>query len=153
MKAEEIFDCIYTRPYAEDDYLLNDYVDEILRRVSWHLFERQEDICFMISERNPPMLKNEAVDIIEAECRKELGWLVDYMIMRLLISYRLSNIDLGEEGEYELRQGLGDEDYEDFEKAAREYIYRDYVKFLGTEKTNLYFEKIGRPEYIPAKEQ
>lgn len=153
MKAEEIFDCIYTRPYAENDALLNDYVDEIRRRVSWRLFERQEDICFMVSERNPPMLKDGAVDIIEAECHKELNWLVDYIVNRMLISYRLSNIDLGEEGEDELRWNLGDEEYEDFEKAAREYIYRDYVKFLGTEKTNLYFEKIGRPEYIPAKEQ
>lgn len=153
MKAEEIFDCIYTRPYAEDDYLLNDYVDEILRRVSLRLFERQEDICFMVSERNPPMLKDGAVDIIEAECHKELNWLVDYIVNRMLISYRLNNIDLGEEGESELRWNLGDEEYEDFEKVAREYIYQDYVKFLGTEKTNLYFEKIGRPEYIPAKEQ
>ena len=116
MKAEEIYDCIYTRPYAENDALLNDYVDEILRRVSLRLFERQEDICFMVSERNPPMLKDGAVDIIEAECHKELNWLVDYIVNRMLISYRLNNIDLGEEGESELRWNLGDEEYEDFEK-------------------------------------
>lgn len=152
MDINDVFDCIYTRPYAENNDLLNDYVDEILRHVSWRLFRQQEDICFTISERNPPMLKEEAVDIIEAECRKELNWLVDYIVNRMLISYRLSNIDLGEEGENELRWNLGDEEYEDFEKAAREYIYQDYVKFLGTEKTNLYFEKIGRSEYIPAKE-
>ena len=152
MNINEVFDCIYTRPYAEDNDLLNNYVDEIIRHVSWHLFERQEDICFMISERNPPMLKDEAVDIIEAECRKELSWLVDYMVMRLLISYRLSNIDLGEEGEYELRLGLGEEDYKDFEEAARDHIYQDYVRFLGVEKANSYFEKIGHPEFIPTKE-
>lgn len=152
MDINEVFDCIYTRPYAEDDALLNDYVDEILRRISWHLFERQEDVCFMASECNPPMLKDEAVDIIEAECRKELNWLVDYIVNRMLISYRLSNINLGEEGESELRWNLGDEEYEDFEKAAREYIYRDYVDLLGVKEANSYFEKIGRSEYIPAKE-
>lgn len=152
MDINEVFDCIYTRPYAEDNDLLNDYVDEILRHVSWRLFRQQEDICFTISERNPPMLKEEAVDIIEAECRKELNWLVDYMVMRLLISYRLDNIDLGEEGEYELRWSLGEEAYEDFEKAARKHIYQDYVNFLGVKKANSYFEKIGRPEYIPVKE-
>ena len=34
----------------------------------------------------------------------------------------------------------------DFEKIAKEYIYKDYVKMLGQEEADLYFEKIGRLE-------
>ena len=30
VKMDEVFDCIYTRPYAEDDALLNDFVDNAI---------------------------------------------------------------------------------------------------------------------------
>ena len=148
MKANEVFDCIYTRPFSDDDYSLNDYINQQLHDVSWRLFERQQDICFNIVERNPPMLKNEAPDIIFRECRKAFNWVYDYMTIRLLISYRLNNIDLGEEGEWTLRDALGDEEYEEFEKAARKYIFEDYAKNLGVDKAISYFKKIDRPEFI-----
>ena len=44
MIIEKIYDSIYTRPYAEEDELLNDYVDRILHNVTWKLFEDQQNI-------------------------------------------------------------------------------------------------------------
>ena len=148
MKAQEVFDCIYTRPFAEDDYTLNDFIKNALRNVSWGLFERQEEFCHMISECNPPKLKDNAIDVMREEIRKEFSWIVDYMINYLLISYRLGNVDLGDEGEWYLRAGFNAEEWDNFNKAINAYIWEDYVKYLGVEEAKKHFEKINRPEYI-----
>lgn len=149
----EVFDCIYTRPYAKDDALLNDFVDDIIHHVSWKMFENQEEICYMISEKNPPMLKDNVIDYMRQVINSELGWwLRDYIICRMLISYRMSNVDLGEEGEWYLRDSLGDESWNEFNDAANQYIWNDYVKYLGKDKAKAYFEKINRPEFIPVQE-
>jgi hypothetical protein len=144
----EIFDCLDTRPFAEDDALLNDYIDRVMHYVSWDLFRHQEDVCHMISEKNPPMLKDNIIEYMSSVVNRELGWLRGYIMARILITYRLSNVDLGEEGEWWLRDRMGDESYFDFEKAARKFIYKDYAKFLGEEKADEYFRKIGREDYI-----
>lgn len=146
MIVEKIYDSIYTRPYAEEDELLNDYVDRILHNVTWKLFEDQQNICYMINEKNPPMLKDNFIEVATRYIEHEFGWLREYLLIRLLIEYRLSNLDLGEENEEWLKDMLGEEEYEDFEKIAKEYIYKDYVKMLGQEEADLYFEKIGRLE-------
>lgn len=146
MIVEKIYDSIYTRPYAEEDELLNDYVDRILHNVTWKLFEDQQNICYMINEKNPPMLKDNFIEVATRHIENEFGWLREYLLIRLLIEYRLSNLDLGEENEEWLKDRLGEEEYEDFEKIAKEYIYKDYVKMLGQEEADLYFEKIGRLE-------
>lgn len=146
MIVEKIYDSIYTRPYAEEDELLNDYVDRILHNVTWKLFEDQQNICYMINEKNPPMLKDNFIEVATRHIEDEFGWLREYLLIRLLIEYRLSNLDLGEENEEWLKDRLGEEEYEDFEKIAKEYIYKDYVKMLGQEEADLYFEKIGRLE-------
>ena len=146
MIVEKIYDSIYTRPYAEEDELLNDYVDRILHNVTWKLFEDQRNICYMINEKNPPMLKDNFIEVATRYIENEFGWLREYLLIRLLIEYRLSNLDLGEENEEWLKDRLGEEEYEDFEKIAKEYIYKDYVKMLGQEEADLYFEKIGRLE-------
>lgn len=146
MIVEKIYDSIYTRPYAEEDELLNDYVDRILHNVTWKLFEDQQNICYMINEKNPPMLKDNFIEVATRYIEHEFGWLREYLLIRLLIEYRLSNLDLGEENEEWLKDMLGEEEYENFEKIAKEYIYKDYVKMLGQEEADLYFEKIGRLE-------
>lgn len=146
MIVEKIYDSIYTRPYAEEDELLNDYVNRILHNVTWKLFEDQQNICYMINEKNPPMLKDNFIEVATRYIEHEFGWLREYLLIRLLIEYRLSNLDLGEENEEWLKDMLGEEEYEDFEKIAKEYIYKDYVKMLGQEEADLYFEKIGRLE-------
>lgn len=146
MIVEKIYDSIYTRPYAEEDELLNDYVDRILHNVTWKLFEDQQNICYMINEKNPPMLKDNFIEVATRHIENEFGWLREYLLIRLLIEYRLSNLDLGKENEEWLKDRLGEEEYEDFEKIAKEYIYKDYVKMLGQEEADLYFEKIGRLE-------
>ena len=148
MNANEVFDCIYTRPYAEDDYLLNDFIEELLLHLSWKMFEHQEEICYTIAEKNPPMLKDNVIEFMRQAINNELGWVRDYIICRMLISYRLSNVDLGEEAEWYLKESLGDE-WDNFDKKVNEYIWNDYVKFLGVAKAKEHFEKINRPEYIP----
>lgn len=144
----DVFDCMFTRPYAEDDYLLNDYIDRIIHEVSWKMFEDQEEICHMISESNPPKLKANVIDYMRIIIRNKLSWVTSYIIGRILIGYRMGNIDLGDAGEEWLREQFTNEEYEKFEAAMRKYIYNDYAKYLGKEKANEYFNRIGRPEYI-----
>lgn len=144
MIVEKIYDSIYTRPYAEEDDLLNDYVDRILNNVTWKLFKDQCNICYMIDEKNPPMLKDNFIEVVTRYIENEFELLREYLIIRLLIEHRLSNLDLGEKNEEWLKDRLGEEEYKDFEKIAKEYIYKDYVKMLGQEEADFYFEKIGR---------
>lgn len=148
MKTEEVFECMFTRPYAEDDYLLNDYVEYLIQRLSWHCLVRQEDMCYMINEKNPPELKNEALKILRQEINSVFSSLREYIMARMLITYRLSNISLGDEPAWWLKETLGEDDYDEFELEARKYIYNDYKRFLGKEKTDEHFRKIGLEDYI-----
>ena len=124
-------------PYAENDDLMNDWVESILRRVSWKLFEHQHDIVKMAyeTENGIPVLKDEAIEIIDQVITSELGWLRSYMIGRILVSYAKENIDLGEEGRWYMDEQFEPEDAADFWKEIDEYIWQDYAKVLGEEKT------------------
>lgn len=153
MKNDEVFDCMYTRPFAEDDALLNDFIDDLVRRLSGKMFTYQEEICYTIAEKNPPMLKDNVIGYMRQAINNELGCVRDYIICRMLISYRLSNVDLGEEAEWYLRDSLGEEQWAEFEEAAKKFIWNDYVKFCGVKGAKDYFTKINRTEYIPAEEQ
>lgn len=153
MENDEVFDCMYTRPYAEDDALLNDFVNDLIRRLSWEMFKHQEEFCYMITEKNPPMLKDNVIDYMQTVINNKLGWVRDYIICRMLISYRLSNIDLGEEAELYLRDSLGEEEWAKFEEIAKKYIWNDYARFCGVKGAKNYFTRINRTEYIPAEEQ
>lgn len=152
MNINETFDCIYTRPYANNEDLLNDFVEDVIRHVSWKMFENQEEICYMIIEKNPPMLKDNVIDYMRQVINSELSWVRDYIICRMLIAYRMSNVDLGEEGECYLKDALGDESWNEFNDAANQHVWNDYVKYLGKDKAKAYFEKINRPEFIPVQE-
>lgn len=147
-KAQEIFDCIYTRPFAEDDYTFNEYIDRLLKEVSWKLLEYQEEICYMINEKNPPMLKDNAVSVMKEIIRPKFSWIIDYIICRILIEYRMGNVDLGENAEAYLREAFEDEEWDRLTEAINTYIWKDYSTSLGVEKAKEYFTRIGRPEYI-----
>lgn len=151
MKLDEmknIFDCIYTRPYADDDVTLNNEIDRIFRAVHWHMFEDQNEICYNIAEKNPPMLKNNVISYLRQQINNEICWIRDYIICRMLISYRLSNVDLGEEATWYLREAFDDEDWKKLNDAINRHIWEDYSKSLGKEKAIEYFTRINRPEYI-----
>ena len=147
-EMKDIFDCIYTRPYADDDVTLNEEIDRIFRAVHWHMFEDQNKICYNIAEKNPPMLKDNAIEYLHQQINDELCWVRDYIICRMLISYRLSNIDLGEEATWYLREAFDDETWEELNDAINHYIWKDYSENLGEEKAIEYFTRINRPEYI-----
>ena len=153
MEKDEVFDCMYTRPYAEDDALLNDFINDLIRHVSWKMFTHQEEVCYTIAEKNPPMLKDNVIGFLRTAINNELGWVRDYVICRMLMSYRLSNVDLGEEAELYLRDSLGEEQWAEFEEAAKKFIWNDYAKFCGVKGAKDYFTRIDRTEYIPAEEQ
>ncbi len=145
---DQVFDCIFTRPYADDDYSANELVDELTFRLSRKMFQHQEEICHMISEKNPPMLKDNVIEFMQNCLNTEFGWIRNYIICRMLISYRMSNVDLGFEGEWYLREEFDDESWAEFNKAMNKYVWDDYCKYFGAEKAKAYFERINRPEFI-----
>lgn len=146
---DQIFDCIFTHPYADDDYSVNELIDDFTIRLSRKMFDRQEEICYMIDEKNPPMLKNNVIEFMQNYLNIEFGWIRNYIICRMLISYRMSNVDLGDEGEWYLREEFSEEEWANFNNIMNDYVWSDYVQFLGEEKAKEYFIKINRPEFIP----
>lgn len=146
-KEFEAIDCMYTQPFAEENALLNDFVDRIVLAVSWEMFKHQEQICYNITECTPPKLKDGTIEYMRNIIRNECGFLSHYIIMRILISYRASNIDLGDEGDWYLQDEFGEE-YPDVDRQLREYVYNDYLKYLGKEEADNYFRRIGREDWI-----
>lgn len=147
-EMKNIYDCIYTRPYADDDVTLNSEIDRIVSAISWHMFEDQQKICYNISEKNPPMLKDNVIKYMRQQINNELCWIREYIICKMLISYRLSNVDLGDEAEWYLREEFDDEEWAKLNDAINHYIWEDYSKNLGEEKAIEYFTRINRPEFI-----
>lgn len=127
----------YEQPYAEDDSLLNKFVEDALRRISWRLFENQEDVVYMANETDNgiPKMREGAIDYIHMVARNELGWLVNYMVNRILVSYMKGNIDPSEEVKWWFKEDLPEGDDEQFWKEINEYIWQDYTEVLGEEKT------------------
>lgn len=129
---------MYLEPYAEDDALLNDWIDHTLARVKWKLFERQEDWLYMYGELGDsrlPKFKSNAREYMVETIHQELGWLVCYMVDRLVTQYRLGNIDLDDSTINDLYWDLDEEGYTAWELEARRRIFEDYAKGLGEEKT------------------
>ena len=147
-EMKDVFDCIYTRPYADDDVTLNTEIDRIFRAVHWHMFEDQNQICYNIAEKNPPMLKDNVIEYLHQQINNELCWIRDYIICRMLITYRLSNVDLGDEATWYLREAFDDETWEKLNDAINHHVWEDYSKNLGEEKAIEYFTCINRPEFI-----
>lgn len=136
----------YEQPYAEDDSLLNEFIEDALRRISWRLFDNQEKVVYMANETDNgiPKMREDAIDYIRMVARNELGWLVNYMVNRILVSYMKGNIDPSEEVKWWFKEDLPEGDDEEFWKEINEYIWQDYAKVLGEEKTAELWEKWGK---------
>lgn len=141
----------YEQPYAEDDFLLNKFVEDALRRISWKLFENQENVVYMANETDNgiPKMREGAIDYIHTVARNELGWLVNYMVSRILVSYMKGNIDPSEEVKWWFKEDLPEGDDKQFWEEINEYIWNDYAEHLGEAKTAELWEKWGK---APRKE-
>ena len=91
-----------------------------------------------------PKMREDAIDYIRMVARNELGWLVNYMINRILVSYMKGNIDPSEEVKWWFKEDLPEGDDEEFWKEINECIWQDYAKVLGEEKTAELWEKWGK---------
>lgn len=147
-KMVDVFDCIYTRPYADDEVTLNEEIDRIMKDLSWKMFEDQQKICYNITEKNPPMLKDNVIDYMREKINQEFAWIREYIICKMLISYRLSNVDLGDEATYYLKEVFDEEEWAELNEAINHYIWEDYSGMIGEEKAIEYFNRINRPEFI-----
>lgn len=136
----------YEEPYADDDALLNEFIERHLRRLSWGLFENQHDILYMAHETNNkiPKMREGAIDYIRGKARLELSWLIEYMIDRTLISYLKENIEPSEEVKEWFRTGMSEEDYEQLWADIDDYIWNDYAGALGEARTAELWEKWGK---------
>lgn len=144
----------YEQPYADDEDKLNDFIKQALRRVSWHLFDKQEEIVYMANETENgiPKMKEGAIEEISRTVRSELGWLVNYMVNRILVAYMKGNITPSDEVKNWFEDDLCDPEEDNigqFWKEIDDYIWNDYVKVLGEERTAELWEKWGK---APRKE-
>ena len=143
---------LYTQPYAEEDTLLNSWIEEQLRHVRWHLWEHQEDMVYMageLGEGMPPKFKPEARKILEQACEREFGWLIAYMVDRLITEYRLSDIDLDEEMIWQLQEDLPEGGYEEWEEECRKHIFAEHEKYIGHDKAVEYCKSIWKEGWLP----
>lgn len=136
----------YEMPYAEDDELLNDYVNEILKRASWRLFESQDKVVYMANEteKGIPKMREDAIDYIREVLYQELrGWMLPYLVDRILVAYLKSNIEPSEEVKYHFEEDLC-EDSEDFWKEIDDYIWEDYRKHISEDRMKELWAKWGK---------
>lgn len=139
-------DILKVQPYAEDDTLLNEWIDDIAAQINWNMFKNQEDWVYMsgdLGEGRFPQFKNcDCVyDSFSESFNRAIGILEGYLWERFITNIRLSNVDLGKDMENELRFLWGDERFEEWEAAAKEYVFEDYSKDLGEETANKIFNK------------
>lgn len=136
----------YEEPYADDDALLNEFIERHLRRLSWGLFENQQDILYMANETDNkiPKMREGAIDYIRGKARLELSWLIEYMIDRTLISYLKENIEPSEEVKEWFKTGMSEEDYKQLWADIDDYIWNDYAGVLGEARTAELWEKWGK---------
>lgn len=136
----------YEQPYAEDNAKLNDFIEDALRRISWHLFDKQEKIVYMANETDNgiPKMREGAIQEISQTVHSEFGWLVNYMVSRILVAYMKGNIEPSEEVKLWFEDDLLDPEEDnigEFWKEINDYIWDDYVKVLGEERTAKLWEK------------
>lgn len=141
----------YEQPYAEDDSLLNKFIEDALRHVSWKLFGNQENIIYMANETDNgiPKIREGAINYIHRTVNNEFGWLINYMVNRILVSYMKGNIDPSEEVKRWFKEDLPEGEDEQFWTEIDDYIWNDYVEYLGEEETAKLWEKWGK---APRKE-
>lgn len=141
----------YEQPYAEDDSRLNDFVENILHRVSWKLFENQEDIVYMANETDNglPKLREDAIPYIQRAIEREFDWLIGYMTSRILVSYLKDNIDPSDEVKNWFQDDLPEGEDEQFWNEINDFIWEDYLKCMPEEQVRDLWKKWGK---VPRKE-
>lgn len=143
---------MYTQPYAGENELLNDWVEQCLAHAKWELFENQEDWVLMAGETGvgmPPKFKENARIAIRQACMNQFHYLADYMVDRIVTEYRLSNIDLDEDTIWQLQEDLPEDGYEEWEEECRKRIFAEYKQYLGYDKAIEYFKNIWTEGWFP----
>lgn len=140
------------QPYAEDDTLLNDWLDNFIAHIKLRLFKKQEDWVHMAGEFGKgsiPKLKENAIDTIVEAAIDEFGWVLNYIVDRLITEYRLSNIDLDENTISELIFEFDEDGYEEWETECRKRIVEDYKNFMDKDKLIDYFSNLWKEGWRP----
>ena len=143
---------MYLEPYAEEDETLNHWIDRLMRNVRWRLFENQEDWLYMageLGEGMPPKFKDNARKAMYDACVDEFGWLISYMIDRLITEYRISNIDLDEDTIWNITEDLPEGGYEEWETECRKRIFNEYEQYLGHDRAIEHFKGIWTEGWFP----
>ena len=140
---------MYTQPYAGDNELLNDWVEQCLAHAKWELFENQENWLHMANEIMPPKFKENARTAIRQACMNQFCYLADYMVDRIVTEYRLSNIDLDEDTIWNMELDLPEGGYDEWEQQCRERIFKEYEEHLGHDKAVEYCKSIWTEGWLP----
>lgn len=131
-------------PYAEENELLNDWVDRLLGRVRWRMAAQQGNWVYMAGELGKaalPKFKPNARRVMRDTICEEMEWFIEYLIDRLVAEYRLDNIELDDDLIEDMRYEMGgyedeeDSTYNEWEAEARNRIFKDYAENLGETRT------------------
>lgn len=133
-------------PYAEADALLNDWIDRVMKDIHWKTFENQEKWVYMsheLGEHRFPQFKgiDEVYEQFNYAFADAISWFKAYCLERWVKDIRLGNVDLGPDMEWDMRELLGDEYFEEWEAKAKEAIEEDYAETLGAERAKELFDK------------
>ena len=136
--------------YADDDTSLNEWIEDLMQDMRWELFREQAKWLYMsgeLGEGRFPQIKDNYLEQFRYAFMDSVSILVEWMFTKLLMEYRLGNIDLGPEAEYTLKWELGDEEYEKWEQEAKEYIFNDYAENIGIDAASRIFSEAWGPEW------
>lgn len=136
----------YEQPYADNNDKLNDFIEDVVHRVSWKLFENQDKVVHRINETDNgiPKMREGALDYIHSTARNELSWIVHYIVNRILVAYLKGNITPSEEVEWWFEDEFSEEDAKQFWAEIDDYIWNDYAEHLGEARTAELWEQWGK---------
>lgn len=106
--------------YFEDNTLANNWFNEVMNRIAYEMFRRQEDWIYMVGELGPdrkPMIKSEQDFMVAFDISwgNAIGWLKSFAAEELLKMYAEDDIDfprdLADEYNNEMGFELGDDGY------------------------------------------
>lgn len=104
--------------FFDEEDLAKDWLNRLCRRVSWKIFENQEDICYMVNElgegRNPK-LKDNAIDVIQQLVIQELDLEIGDITMYFVRSLIDNDIDCSPEVAVEVNDWFGLDEEEEYE--------------------------------------
>ncbi|HAU85742.1 MAG TPA: hypothetical protein DCW90_09630 [Lachnospiraceae bacterium] len=110
--------------WFEEDTLAKDWFNQICSRVSWDIFNKQEDIVYMAGELGKgrkPMLKDDAYEKLSYMVDNRLALMKDVIVCGFIKSLYDSDIDMSEDMAADMNDWYG-------------YEPGDEDAFEGTEK-------------------